>query len=93
MGNDWLRHGGFTFPMAARLPLQVPPVELVQPLKRDAATFLGAEPRGDFLPRPALLPLLADEVREWFEAAAISASAAPFYIAFTFGFRIHSPSV
>lgn len=69
---------------------QVAPVELVQSLKRDAATFLGAERHGDFLPRPALLALFADEFRERFEAAAISASTA---VPFIFGFRIHSPPV
>jgi hypothetical protein len=77
--------------MAARLTFQVPPIELVQSLKRDAATVVGAESRGDLLPRPALLTLFADQVHERFEAAAISASAASFHLPFTFGFRIHSP--
>ena len=76
--------------MRPRLTFQVAPVELVQTLKRDVATFLGAEERGYFLPRLALLPLLADELRKRFEAAAISASAAGPFI---FGFRIHSPLV
>ena len=62
--------------MRPRLTFQVAPVKLVQTLKRDAATFLGAEQRGDFLPRPALLALFADEVRERFEAAVEGASAA-----------------
>jgi hypothetical protein len=75
------------------LPFQVPPIELVQPLKRDVTTLLGAEPGGDFLPRPALLPLLADEGHKRFEAAAISASAAPLPLPFTFGFQIHSLTV
>ena len=67
------------------LTLQIAPVELVQTLKRDTAAFLGAEQRGDFLPCFALLALFADEVRERFEAAAISnASAAGPFI---FGFR------
>ena len=76
--------------MRPRLTFQVAPIELVQTLKRDGAIFLGAKVRGDFLPRPALLPLLADELRERFEAAAISTSAATPFI---FGFRIHSPPV
>ena len=62
--------------MRPGLTLQVPPIELVQSLKRDAATSLGAQQRGDFLPRPALLALFADEVRERFEAAVKGASAA-----------------
>jgi len=52
--------------MRPRLTFQVAPVELVQSLKRDSTALLGAEQRGDFLPRPALLPLLADELHERF---------------------------
>jgi len=55
--------------MRPRLTFQVAPVELVQALKRNSATFLGAEQRGNFLPCLALLALLADELREQFEAA------------------------
>ena len=77
--------------MAAHLTFQVPPVELVQALKRDGTAMFGAESRGNFLPRPALLALLADERHERFEAAAISASAAVFHPAYIFRFRIHSP--
>ena len=76
--------------MRPRLTFQVAPVELVQTLKRDDTIFFGAKPGGDFLPRPALLALLADKLREQFEAAAISASAATPFI---FGFQIHSPPV
>lgn len=76
--------------MRPRLTFQVAPVELVQSLKRDDAIFFGAKPGGDFLPRLALLALLADEFREQFKSAAISASAATPFI---FGFRIHSPPV
>jgi len=76
--------------MRLGLAFQVAPVKLVQSLKRYDATFLGAEQRGDFLPRPALLALLADEIHETFEAAAICASAT---MAFVFGFQIHSPPV
>ena len=76
--------------MRLRLTFQVAPVELVQSLKRDDAILFGAQPGGDFLPRSALLALLADKLRERFEAAAISASAAT---PFNFDFRIHSPPV
>jgi hypothetical protein len=76
--------------MRPGLTFQVAPVKLVQSLKRDGATFLGAEPRGDFLPRPALLALLADEFRERFEAAAIGLPAAAIRLPSIFGFRIHS---
>ena len=76
--------------MRPRLTFQVAPVKLVQTLKCDDTIFFGAKPCGDFLPRPALLALFADELRERFEAAAISASTAPPFI---FGFRIHSPPV
>jgi len=79
--------------MRPGLTFQVAPVELVQPLKRDAATLLDAEPGGDFLPGPALLALFADEFHERFEAAAISASAAAIRLPSIFGFRIHSPPV
>jgi hypothetical protein len=75
--------------MRSVLPFQVAPVKLVQTLKRDGAIFL-AKLRGDFLPRPALLPLLADELNERFEAAAISASTAVFHLPSIFGFRVHS---
>ena len=73
--------------MRPGLTFQVAPVKLVQTLERDAATFLGAEQRGDFLPRLALLALFADEFHERFEAATISAPTA---IPFIFGIRIHS---
>lgn len=73
--------------MRSSLPFQVAPVKLVQSLKRDAAAFLGAEQHGNFLPRPALLTLFADEFHERFEAAAISASAGT---PFSIGLRIHA---
>ena len=50
--------------MRPGLTFQVAPVELVQSLKRDGTTLLGAEQRGDFLPSPALLALFADEIHE-----------------------------
>jgi hypothetical protein len=78
--------------MRSALSFQVAPVKLVQTLKRDGAIFL-AKLRGDLLPRPAPLPLLADELNERFEAAAISASAAVFCLPSIFGFQIHSPPV
>ena len=62
--------------MRPRLTFQVAPVELVQSLRRDDAILFGAELRGDFLPRPALLALLADEFRERFKAAVEWSSAA-----------------
>ena len=55
--------------MRSGLPFQAAPVKLVQSLKRDDATLLGAEQRGDFQPRPALLAMFADEFHERFEAA------------------------
>ena len=76
--------------MRSVLSFQVAPIELVQTLKRDRAIFLAAKQRGDFLPRPALLPLLVDELNERFEAAAISASTAVFHLPSIFGFRVHS---
>jgi hypothetical protein len=66
----------FAFPMMPSLTFQVAPVELVQSLKRDNAILFGAERRGDFLPRPALLALLADEFHKRFEAAVEWSSAA-----------------
>jgi hypothetical protein len=76
--------------MRLGLPFQVAPIKLVQTLKRDDATFLGAEQRSNFLPRPALLAMFADEIHERFEPAAIRAPAAPPFIS---GIRIHSPPV
>jgi len=101
VANTGLRSGGGGFtvagcamitvlPMRPGLPFQVAPIELMQPLKRDGATFLGAESCGDFLPSPALLALFADEVPERFKPAAIGPSAAPPFI---FGIRIDSPAV
>ncbi len=55
--------------MRPGLTFQVAPVELVQSLRRDDAILFGAEQRGDFLPRLALLALLADKLHERFEAA------------------------
>jgi hypothetical protein len=55
--------------MRPRLTFQVAPVELVQSLRRDDAILFGAELRGDFLPRPALLALFVYEIRERFKAA------------------------
>ena len=62
--------------MRPRLTFQVAPVKLVQTLKRDDAILFGAKPGGDFLPCLALLALLADELRERFEAAVEWSSAA-----------------
>ncbi len=62
--------------MRLGLAFQVAPIELMQTLKRDGATLLGAKQRGDFLPRLALLALFADELHERFEAAAIGPPAA-----------------
>ena len=55
--------------MRPRRTFQVAPVKLVQTLKRDDTIFFGAKPGGDFLPRPALLALFADKIRERFKAA------------------------
>jgi hypothetical protein len=55
--------------MRPRLTFKVAPVELVQSLRSDDTILFGAKPGGDFLPRPALLALLADEFRERFKAA------------------------
>ena len=62
--------------MRPRLTFQVAPVELVQSLRSDDTVLFGAKPGGDFLPRSALLALLADEFRERFEAAVEWSSAA-----------------
>ena len=62
--------------MRPGLTFQIASVELMQTLKGDAATFLGAEQRGDFLPRFALLALFADEVHERFQTAVKGAPAA-----------------
>ena len=62
--------------MMPSLTFQVAAVELVQSLKRDNTILFGAERRGDFLPCPALLALLADEFHEWFNTAVKSSPAA-----------------
>ena len=58
------------------MTFQIAPVELVQTLRCYAATFFGAEHRGDFLPRPTLLALFADEIHKRFKAAVEWSSAA-----------------
>ncbi len=73
--------------MGSGLTFEIAPIELVQTLERNAATLFGVKQRGDFLPRPALAALFADEFHERFEAAAISPPAAPPFI---FGYRIHT---
>jgi hypothetical protein len=73
--------------MGPGLAFHIAPVKLVQSLKRDGATPLGAEQRGNLLPRLALSPLFADKIHERFEAAAISASAA---LPSIFRCRIHT---
>jgi hypothetical protein len=67
-------------------PFQVATVKLMQSLKRDFATLLSAQLRGDFLPRLALPPLLTNEVNIRFQPTAISPTAA---LPAIFGFRIH----
>ena len=62
--------------MGPCLAFHIAPVKLVQSLKRDGATLLGAEQRGDFLPRSAPLALVTDEIHEWFKSAVKSPTAA-----------------
>jgi len=62
--------------MRPSLTFQVAPIELIQTLIRNGAILLSAEQQGDFVPRSALLALLANEFHERFETAVISASAA-----------------
>jgi len=76
--------------MGPGLAFHIAPVKLVQSLKRDGATLLGAEQCGDFLPRSAPLALFADEFHEQFEAAAISTSAS---LPPIFGCRIHTLTI
>ena len=79
--------------MRPRLTFQVAPVELVQSLRSYDTILFGAKPGGDFLPRPALLALLADEFRERFKTAVEWSSAArmiPFHrLAVVDDFWIH----
>ena len=77
--------------MSASLTFHIEPVELVQSLKRDAATFFVPKLFGDFLPRPALLALLANEVNERLNTTAIGTSAS--LLLFIFGFRIHAENL
>ncbi len=83
--------------MRPGLTFQVASVELVQSLRRDDAILLVAEPGGDFLPRLALLALLADKLRERFKAAVKWSSAArmiPFHrLAVVDDFWIHQQRV
>jgi hypothetical protein len=62
--------------MMPALPLYKSAVELMQTLERDAAALFNREPFGDFLPRPALLALCADDRHEWLDAAVKGGSAA-----------------
>jgi hypothetical protein len=75
--------------MRPGLTFHVAPIKLVQSLKRNRTAFFRTEHFRDFLPRPALLALGADEIGEWLNAAAIClAAAAPCPLSI-FGFQIH----
>lgn len=62
--------------MRAGESFNVAPVELVNVLKGDGATFFGLQQVGDFLPGLAALPLFPDEIRERLQPAVKSPPAA-----------------
>ena len=76
--------------MMPGLTFHVSAVELMQTLKCDDTTLLGAELCGDLLPSSALLTQFADEADERFQPAVKGgASATPGRRRVISGFRIH----
>ena len=62
--------------MCLRPALKVTPIKLVNALRGDAAGFFSEKHGGNFLPRPAPLALVTDEIHEWFKPAVKSPPAA-----------------
>ena len=62
--------------MRLRPALKVTPIKLMNALRGDAAGFFSEKHGGNFLPRPAPLALVTDEIHEWFNPAVKSPTAA-----------------
>ena len=62
--------------MCLRAALKVTPIELMNALRSDGAAFIVGNHCGDFLPGPAPLALVTDEIHEWFKPAVKSPTAA-----------------
>jgi len=62
--------------MRLRPALKVPPIELMNALRSDGAAFIVGNQCGDFLPGPAPLALVTDEIHECFKPAVKSPTTA-----------------
>ena len=62
--------------MRLRPTLNVAPKKLMNALRGDGAAFFTEKHGGNFLPRPAPLALVTDEIHEWFKPAVKSPTAA-----------------
>jgi len=62
--------------MRLRPALKVTPIKLMNALRSDDAAFFTEKHGGNFLPCPAPLALVTDEIHEWFKPAVKSPTAA-----------------
>lgn len=62
--------------MRLRPALNVAPIKLMNSLRSDGTAFFIGKHGGNFLPRPAPLALVTDEIHEWFKPAVKSPTAA-----------------
>ena len=62
--------------MGLRPAVKITPVKLMNALRGDGAAFFTEKHGGNFLPRPAPLALVTDEIHEWFNPAVKSPTAA-----------------
>ena len=62
--------------MRLRPALNVAPIKLMNALRGDGAVFFTEKHGGNFLPCPAPLALITDEIHEWFEPTVKSPTAA-----------------
>ena len=62
--------------MRLRPAVKITPIKLMNTLRSDGAAFFTEKHGGNFLPRPAPLALVTDEIHEWFKPAVKSPTAA-----------------
>ncbi len=72
--------------MRLRAALKVTPIKLMNALRSDGAAFFTEKHGGNFLPRPAPLALVTDEIHEWLKPAVKSPPAAE-------AFALHRPAI
>ena len=62
--------------MRLRPAVKITPIKLMHALRCYGTTFFIGKHGGNFLPRPAPLALVTDEIHEWFKPAVKSPTAA-----------------